>query len=131
MTRRLDALLDALLAGAAFAMATGAATAHHSIGMFDQEHPIELVGKVQDFRFTSPHTYILLEVQGKDARPVIWNLEGSSPNSLTWSGWSSRTLKPGDELRVTIDPLRSGSPGGVWYPSKTRYKDGSPIVATH
>ena len=127
MTRR----LDAFLAGAAFAMATGAATAHHSIAMFDQEHPIEIVGRVQDYRFTSPHTYILLEVQGKDARPVIWNLEGMSPNSLTWSGWSSKTLKPGDELRMTIDPLRSGAPGGVWNPSKTRYKDGSPIVAAH
>ena len=123
--------MTALLAAGTLVGFAGSVLAHHSFAMFDQEHPIELVGKVQDFRFTSPHTYILLEVQGKDARPVIWNLEGMSPNSLTWSGWSNRTLKPGDELRMTIDPLRSGAPGGVWNPSKTRHKDGSPIVAAH
>jgi hypothetical protein len=73
----------------------------------------------------------VLEVTGRDARPVIWTLEGDSPNSLTWDGWSSKTLKPGDELQLTVEPLRSGAPGGVWHARKTRYRDGTPIVATH
>ena len=33
--------------------------AHHSFAMFDQEHPIELVGTVKEFKFTSPHTSVL------------------------------------------------------------------------
>jgi len=69
-----------------------------------------------------------LEVTGKDALPVIWNLEGDSVNSLRWDGWSSQTLKPGDELRITVEPLRNGAPGGVWHARKTTYKDGTPIV---
>jgi hypothetical protein len=99
--------------------------------MFDRGHPIQLVGTVRDFKFTSPHAFIALEVASKDARPVIWNLEGDSPNSLTWDGWSSRTLKPGDELQLTVEPLRSGAPGGAWHARTTRYKDGTPIVAVH
>jgi hypothetical protein len=99
--------------------------------MFDQEHPIQLIGVVRDFKFTSPHTFIVLEVTGTDARPVIWTLEGDSPNSLAWDGWSSRTLKLGDELQLTVEPLRSGAPGGVWHTRKTRYKDGTPIVVAH
>jgi hypothetical protein len=118
-------------AGAVLVATTGAAMAHHSIAMFDREHPIELVGIVRDYKFTSPHSVITLEVKGKDARPVIWSLEGESPNSLTWDGWSARTIRPGDELQMTIEPLRSGAPGGAWHARKTKYKDGTPIVVVH
>ena len=119
----------ALLAALATAAITSAAGAHHSISVFDQTHPIELVGTVQEFRYMSPHTFILLEVVDKDEHKVVWNLEGNSPNSLTWDGWSHNTLRPGDELRVTIYPLRSGAPGGAWHPSRAKFKDGTPIVA--
>jgi hypothetical protein len=121
----------AAMAGLATASMTVAATAHHSIAVFDQAHPIEVVGTVQEFRFTSPHTFIVLEVVDQDARKVVWNLEGNSPNSLAWDGWTHNTLKPGDELRLTIYPLRSGGPGGAWNPGRLRRKDGSPIVVTH
>ena len=65
------------------------------------------------------------------ANPVVWSLEGNSPNSLTWDGWSSKTLRPGDKLRVTIEPLRNGSPGGTWTPRKVSHVDGTPIVTAH
>jgi hypothetical protein len=127
MTRR----FLAVLACSATAAMAGVADAHHSIAVFDQTHPIELVGTVQEFRYTSPHTFILLEVVDKDSHRVVWNLEGNSPNSLTWDGWSHNTLKPGDELRLTIYPLRSGAPGGAWHPLRAKFKDGTPIVAAH
>jgi Family of unknown function (DUF6152) len=120
--------LDAVLASVALVAMVDIASAHHSLGMFDREHPIELVGTVQDFKFASPHSFIVLEVKGNDARPVIWSLEGDSPNSLTWDGWSNKTIKPGDQLRLTIEPLRSGAPGGAWNPRKTTFKDGSPVA---
>jgi hypothetical protein len=125
MTLRLKALLivPALMAAASVA------AAHHSIAMFDQEHPIELVGTVQEYRYASPHVFIFLEVRGEDSAPVIWRLEGNSPNSLTWDGWSSRTLRRGDQVRMTIEPLRSGAPGGAWFPKKTTFEDGTPITA--
>ena len=119
----------ALSAGFAMAAMTVAAAAHHSIAQFDQSHPIELVGTVQEFRFTSPHAFILLEVLDKESHKVVWHLEGDSPNSLTWDGWSYNTLKPGDELRLTVFPLRSGAPGGAWHPARSRFKNGAPITA--
>jgi hypothetical protein len=109
-------------ATAAFVATTCLAMAHHSIAMFDREHPIELAGIVREYSFTSPHVFILLEVSGADGRAVIWRLEGNSPNSLTWDGWSSRTLKPGDEVSMTIEPLRSGAPGGAWSPKKVQFR---------
>jgi Family of unknown function (DUF6152) len=118
----------AAIAGIGLVATSAVAVGHHSVAMFDREHPVELVGVVREFKFINPHAFIALEVTGKDARPVIWNLEGDSPNSLKWDGWSNQTLKPGDELRLTIEPLRSGAPGGVWHARKTTYKDGTPIA---
>ena len=120
--------LAVLLVGGSFVAATGAALAHHSFAMFDTEHPMELEGTVQDFKFTSPHTFILLQVKGTDDS-TVWNLEGASPSALVRDGWSSKTLKAGDELRVKIDPLRSGAPGGAWTVKETKFKDGKAVVS--
>ena len=118
--------MAAFLFAGAFVVAGGAAWAHHSFAMFDQEHPIELIGTVKEFKFTSPHTFILLEVKGQN-ESVVWNLEGGSPSALVRDGWSSKTLPPGTEVKMTIDPLRSGAPGGAWNLQKTKLKDGSPV----
>jgi len=122
--------LIGLLVGGAFVATSGAVMAHHSFAMFDQENPIDLVGTVKEFKFTSPHTFILLEVKGKDGgASTVWNLEGGSPSALVRDGMSSKTLKPGDELVMKIDPLRSGAPGGSWGVAKTKYKDGRALNA--
>jgi hypothetical protein len=50
---------------------------------------------------------------------------------LVRDGWTGKTLKPGDELQLKVDPLRSGTPGGAWNPAKPKFKDGNPILVTH
>lgn len=124
MGRKMTALL---VAGALVALG-GAAIAHHSFAMFDQENPIELAGTVQEFKFTSPHTFILLKVS-KDGKDTVWNLEGASPSALVRDGWSSKTIKSGDELHMRVEPLRSGAPGGAWSVKHTKTKEGKAISA--
>jgi len=121
--------LIALTAATAFVAASGAALAHHSFAMFDTDHPMELQGTVTEFKFTSPHTFILLEVKGTDGSSTVWNLEGASPSALVREGWGSKSLKAGDELKMKVDPLRSGAPGGSWSEKKTTFKSGDPVVA--
>ena len=118
-----------LLASTVFLSLGSTAGAHHSFAIFDQTHPIELIGTVEEFRFLNPHSFIVFQVKGENARPVVWQLEGQSANSLRWSGWSAKSVKPGDQLRMSVDPLRSGAPGGAWSPSKVRFLDGSPVVS--
>jgi Family of unknown function (DUF6152) len=122
--------LTLLLAGAALVFTGGAVLAHHSFAMFDQEHPMEADGVVKDFKYTSPHTFIILTIKDKDGTVEDWNLEGGSPSALARDGWNSKSLKPGDELRLTMEPLRSGAPGGSWNANKIKFKDGQPISAT-
>ena len=108
--------------------ASDAALAHHSFSVFDIQHPLELQGTVQEFRFTSPHTFIILEVKAPDGTPMIWKLEGASPSILARDGWSSQSLKSGDQIKLSIDPLRSGAPGGAWTGQKVTFSDGRPVV---
>lgn len=120
--------LAAVLAGGAMLAAGNAALAHHSFAVFDIEHPLELQGTVQQFRFTSPHSFIVLEVKGDDGSTTIWNLEGASPSFLVRDGWSSQSLKSGDQIKLSIDPLRSGAPGGAWIGQRVTFTSGRPVV---
>jgi Family of unknown function (DUF6152) len=109
--------MAAVLTLAGLGGVAGMTSAHHSFAMFDQEHPIELAGTVKEFKFTSPHTFILLEVKGTNDS-VVWNLEGASPSALVRDGRSSKTLPPGTELKMTIDPVaRLAAPGTSRKPS--------------
>jgi hypothetical protein len=129
MEKRVSPQLAAVLGGGAMMVAAGnVALAHHSFAVFDIQHPLELQGTVQQFKFTSPHTFIILEVKTPDGTIMIWNLEGASPNIMVRNGWSSQSLKIGDQIKVSIDPLRSGAPGGAWTGQKTNFSDGRPIV---
>lgn len=120
-----------LLVGAALLGMGGLALAHHSFAMFDQDHPIELTGTVKDWKYTAPHAFIILEVKDKDGATTVWSLEGGAPSGLIRDGWTSKTLKAGDELTLKVDPLRSGAPGGSWNVNKVKFKNGDPIVVSH
>jgi Family of unknown function (DUF6152) len=106
-------------------------SAHHYFPMFDQEHPMELVGTVKELRYMGPHTFIILDVKDRNGGTQLWNLEGEPPDGLARSGWLSKALKPGDELELTIDPLRSGARGGAWNVNKMKFKDGRPVIVPH
>ena len=122
--------LAMLLATGALALTAAPTIAHHSFAMFDREHQIDLEGTVQEFRFVNPHTFINLVVKQDDASTVTWSLEGQSPAALVRGGWTSKTLKAGDELKMRIAPLRSGAPGGAWAPNQIAFRDGRELDAS-
>jgi hypothetical protein len=116
--------LAMLLATGALALSAGPTLGHHSFAMFDRNNQIDLEGVVQEFRFANPHTFIYLAVKQNDGSTVTWSLEGQSPSLLAREGWTSRTLKVGDEVKMRIAPLRSGAPGGAWAAGQISFRDG-------
>ena len=113
--------LTALLVGGAFAAASSAASAHHSFAMFDAQHPIEISGTVKEFRFVSPHTILIVDVEGEDGSIKSWILEGGAPGLQAREGLTSKSLKPGDEIVVKINPLHSGAEGGSYQPAQVKF----------
>ncbi|HWN48808.1 MAG TPA: DUF6152 family protein [Xanthobacteraceae bacterium] len=121
--------LAAVLIAGAFLATGGGASAHHSFAMFDALHPIEIAGTVKEFRFVSPHTILIVSVKGQDGVDKDWILEGGAPGLQVRDGMTSKSLKPGDEITVTINPLHSGAEGGSYQPMQVKFKDGHPVVA--
>jgi hypothetical protein len=122
--------LAGLLVGGALVAAGGAAVAHHSRAMFDQ-NTIELEGVVQEFKWTNPHSFIFLEVKEADGSTTVWNLEGVPPATLAREGWSLKSLKPGDVVKIKVMPLLSGAPGGAWNTGDVKFRDGKPVEMSH
>ena len=119
----------ALLVGAAFLAMGAPASAHHSFAMFDALHPKEISGTVKEFRFVSPHTILIVTVKGEDGIEKDWILEGGAPGLQVREGLTSKSLKPGDEVTVTINPLHSGAEGGSYQPAQVKFKDGRLVAA--
>ncbi len=86
--------------------------AHHAPAVFDQERTIVIEGTVKDFVWANPHSWIRMDVVGDDGTVTDWAIEMNPPTYLIRGGWRSTTLKPGDEISVVANPLRTGEPSG-------------------
>jgi ABC-type glycerol-3-phosphate transport system substrate-binding protein len=103
----------AIAAGLALAAAATQAHAHHSGSMFDPSKTETVQGVVRAFNWTNPHVNVEVMAEpeaGKEAQ--LWTLEASSPGVMGRSGWTKRSLNPGDHVTVTFSPLRDGGLGG-------------------
>jgi Family of unknown function (DUF6152) len=91
----------------------GIAAAHHSNAAYDLDHPQTMEGTVKAVNWTNPHISFVIEKDAKNGEPAAtWVFEVSSPGVLTRSGWTKRSLQPGDHAVFRYAPLRDGSPGG-------------------
>jgi hypothetical protein len=109
----------------AVALAAGTAQAHHSFAMFDLTREVTVNGTVRQFQWTNPHAYIQLMAKDEQGRDVEWSLEMGAPMYLYARGWRPSSLKAGMQIKVTLNPLRNGRPGGVVRDVTTA--DGKPI----
>ena len=125
MLRFRAGLAACMLLSAFFAAPAGA---HHSTAIYDSENPIELAGTVVEWKFTNPHCIIVMDVTAADGSVQRWNVEGGNTSGLFRNGWTPETLQPGDEIIVTVRPLRSGAFGGNY--SNPRRSNGEPVVAS-
>ena len=94
------------------AVVAGPSVAHHSASMFDMQKRVEVQGTVKDFRWTNPHSWLVLTATDEANKGAEYNIEMNGPGYLVRNGWKRESLKPGDAVTVTINPLRDGSPGG-------------------
>jgi hypothetical protein len=101
-------------AGLFAALLVTPAAAHHSFAMFDQTKTLILKGTVTEFQWTNPHSFIELDAPSPAGKMEHWGIELNSPNNLTRQGWHRTSVKPGDVVTITINPLRNGMKGGLF-----------------
>jgi hypothetical protein len=96
----------------ALGLLSGPALAHHSFAMFDRDITIEVEATVNELQWTNPHTWLELTAVDENGEPTPLALEMSSPTSMARSGWTPRTVVPGDKVTVTYHPMKDGTPEG-------------------
>ena len=94
-------------------LAVATATAHHAAAGIDRTTTKELKGTIKAFSWQNPHSWMEVEV-ATEGKVVVWTVEMTAPSYLVRAGWKSTTVKPGDEVSVTVRPLKNGDPGGLF-----------------
>ena len=112
MTKTVSPKIALIVAGLTLVL-SGVAAAHHSGAAYDMDHPRTMEGTVKTVNWTNPHITFVIESDAKDGNPArSWVFEVSSPGVLARSGWTKRSLQPGDHAVFRYAPLRDGNPGG-------------------
>ncbi len=86
--------------------------AHHSNVNFDTGKEITMQGTVTEWVWANPHCFLIFDVRDDNGSVVHWIAESSNPPGMARKGWSNQSLKPGDEVTVTVEPVKNGSPLG-------------------
>ena len=95
-----------LLAVGAF-VAVSSASAHHSFGAtYDTAKEIKLDGKIVQFVYRNPHSFVHVEAPDAEGIQQRWAIEWSGSAQLTGQGVNRDTLKVGDQVTVLGRPSR-------------------------
>ena len=87
--------------------------AHHgTAASYDQKKTVTLTGIVTEFVYSNPHAQIYFDVKDASGKVIHWGGELNSPGNLRRDGWNKTTFKPGDEITLTVNPSKAGTPVG-------------------
>ena len=79
----------------------GTSLAHHSyVAEFDADSPTTIEGVVKEVWFKNPHVRYYIEVTDEDGNVVVWDTRGLTPVKLVRQGWTRKTIKVGDHVKV-------------------------------
>jgi hypothetical protein len=86
--------------------------AHHGNAAFDVGKKLELKGTVTEWVWSNPHCWLKFDVKDESGKTVNWVTETTNSADMMERGWSRLTFKPGDQVTVTLEPVKSGAPVG-------------------
>ena len=111
---RLVAVLGGATLGAAMLALPLLVEAHHSGVMFDDQKEVTFEGVVKEFQYTNPHSWLLVDVTGKDGVVTTWGFEAEGPTTLIRNGVRPADFRFGTRLKITGHPMKDGRPAALW-----------------
>jgi uncharacterized protein DUF6152 len=86
--------------------------AHHGNAAFDSGKRVTLKGTVTEWFWANPHCFLQFDAKDDSGNVVHWVAEASNPPDMINHGWTKGALKVGDEITVTVIPVKNGKPIG-------------------
>jgi uncharacterized protein DUF6152 len=86
--------------------------AHHGGASFDTTKEYTLKGKVTEWIWANPHCFLKFDAKDDTGEVRNWAVEVSNPTDMTRLGWARTSFKFGDEVTVTLQPVKNGAPLG-------------------
>src|ERR1700730_771841 len=86
--------------------------AHHGAAAFDATKRITMKGTVVEWFWANPHCVLRFDVTNDKGDVEHWFTETSNPADMVNAGWTKQALKPGDQISITIMPVKNGRPIG-------------------
>ena len=81
--------------------------AHHSFAAtYFEDRTMQIEGKLVQFQFRNPHSFIHLEVKDEKGQVVRWAAEWGGAAQLGSQGVTGETLKYGDIVTINGNPGR-------------------------
>jgi hypothetical protein len=91
---------------------SGTLAAHHGAASFDTTRELTLKGSVTEWIWANPHCFLKFDAKDDTGTVRNWAVEVSNPTDMTRLGWARTSFKGGDEVTVTLQPVKSGAPVG-------------------
>jgi hypothetical protein len=100
--------LKALALAAAGLIVSVPMSAHHGDAVYDTTvKPITLKGTVTQWIWANPHCVLQFDVT-ENGQVAHWVAETTAPPSLINRGWTKQSLKAGDQVAITVLPVKNG-----------------------
>jgi hypothetical protein len=87
-------------------------SAHHGAAALDTGKEITLKGTVTEWIWSNPHCFLQFDAKDDTGSVRNWAVETQNPTAMTQRGWSRTSFKAGDEVTVTLEPVKNGGPIG-------------------
>jgi len=85
---------------------------HHANAVFDAGRKVTMKGTVTEWFWANPHCLLRFDVKDDNGQLVHWTAETQAPPNIIPSGWSKQSFKAGDEITITLEPVKNGQPLG-------------------
>ena len=86
--------------------------AHYGNSAFDTGKRVTMKGTVTEWFWANPHCFLKFDVKDDSGNAVHWVAETTNGPDMIERGWSKHTFKAGDEITVTVEPVKNGKPVG-------------------
>ena len=105
-------LFQASLLLVIFVAGSTAVLAHHGNASYENK-TVTIKGKVAQWLWTNPHSFLIVDVADESGKVVRWVCENNAPSTLVNFGFTARTFKAGDEVTVVMSAVaKNGTPAG-------------------